>query len=154
VHAGQRLECTVQLGAGAARVALSIALPPDYLSGGGAAECHATSAELPRSWADGCTAALRALAAAAAGSKSPCLFNLYQLVQDRLPAGGAPPQAGGQQQPPCDAAGTGRADAGVAPQLHAALLQLDHMRDRAGYTKTVKRWCTQLGLTGRLIFYR
>jgi hypothetical protein len=45
-------------------------------------------------------------------------------------------------------------DAAASAGCHACLLQLDHMRNKAAYIKTIKKWSTQLGLTGRLIFLR
>lgn len=33
-----------------------------------------------------------------------------------------------------------------------ALLRLDHMHDRRGYSKTIRRWARDLGLGGRLLF--
>lgn len=40
------------------------------------------------------------------------------------------------------------------PSLHVCLLKLDHMHNRAMYTKTIKRWAAALQLSGRLIFFK
>lgn len=39
-------------------------------------------------------------------------------------------------------------------QVVTALLHLDHMRSRQSYVKLIKRWTVELGLSGRLLFYR
>ncbi|XP_068206129.1 RWD domain-containing protein 3-like [Palaemon carinicauda] len=36
--------------------------------------------------------------------------------------------------------------------LTTSVLQLDHMRNKSQYTKTIKRWCEELGIVGRLLF--
>ncbi|GMH35433.1 hypothetical protein BSKO_03301 [Bryopsis sp. KO-2023] len=40
------------------------------------------------------------------------------------------------------------------PGLNVAVLRIDHMHDRGGYTKIIVKWAGELGLTGRLIFCR
>lgn len=39
-----------------------------------------------------------------------------------------------------------------AVRCQLALLRLDHMHDRASYSRTIKRWARELGLGGRLLF--
>ncbi|XP_060064764.1 RWD domain-containing protein 3-like [Ylistrum balloti] len=41
---------------------------------------------------------------------------------------------------------------GSQSELWTALLQLDHMRGRNKYVKTIQNWCTELGLEGKLLF--
>lgn len=36
--------------------------------------------------------------------------------------------------------------------LTTCVLQLDHMRNKVQYTKTIKRWCDELEILGRLLF--
>lgn len=37
-------------------------------------------------------------------------------------------------------------------EIITCVLQLDHMRNKSQYTKTIKRWCEELEITGRLLF--
>ncbi|XP_064094019.1 RWD domain-containing protein 3-like isoform X3 [Macrobrachium nipponense] len=37
-------------------------------------------------------------------------------------------------------------------EITTCVLQLDHMRNKSQYTKTIKRWCEELEITGRLLF--
>ncbi|KAJ6658398.1 hypothetical protein lerEdw1_020102 [Lerista edwardsae] len=65
--------------------------------------------------------------------------NLQDIVEQAEPAA-----CSGRTGPSTDAT----ADDGV----WTALLHLDHMRAKGKYVKTVKKWCTDLSLTGRLMF--
>ena len=38
-------------------------------------------------------------------------------------------------------------------EVITCVLHLDHMRNKTQYTKTIKRWCDELGIYGRLVFY-
>eukprot|EP00887_Chlorella_sp_A99_P003627 scaffold7.g3627.t1 len=62
-----------------------------------------------------------------------------------------PPQQAGaavQQQ----AAAPAAHGSGDEQGTHVALLRLDHMRDRAGYSRLIRGWAGELGLSGRLLF--
>ena len=43
-------------------------------------------------------------------------------------------------------------DVNVAAHL-TVVLQLDHMRNKVKYTKTLKKWTAELGINGALVFY-
>lgn len=65
--------------------------------------------------------------------------NLQDVVEPAKPSA-----CSGRSGPSTDAT----ADDGV----WIALFHLDHMRAKGKYVKTVKKWCTDLRLTGRLMF--
>ncbi|GBF91362.1 hypothetical protein Rsub_04102 [Raphidocelis subcapitata] len=165
---------TIQISAdgGAAWTTLHFCLPPGYPAR--AARCHAAaSPQLPRAEADALTAQLQrradeAAAAAAAvradhrgGGGGECLYDLAEAVRDALagllltgPAA-ASDAAAGQN---CAAAAEGLGGGGSGGEEDVArrrvLLRLDHIRNRPLYTKTIRRWVKELGLSGRLLFCR
>lgn len=121
-------------------------------------QCHVCSDSLPRPWVDSSTVDLQARADQAATDSLPCLYELLQMLQDKLndvPATMAQSSTSKDLVSTQSAAAPGpSSDAAPSAGCHACLLQLDHMRNKAAYIKTIKKWATQLGLTGRLIFLR
>lgn len=113
-----------------------------------------SSATCGRQWEADCQRRLQGLATAAAGRE--CLHELLAVLLDTLqPAGGgsseqpggAPAAAAGQQPAALQSLGEQEQE-----QEQVLLLRLDHMRDRPGYSRTLRRWARELGLAGRLLF--
>ncbi|GAB4819828.1 hypothetical protein N2152v2_006874 [Parachlorella kessleri] len=153
---------------------LYVTLPPGYPQE--ACQCRAVSTVLPRQWEADTTAHLQALAIAAASDSRECLFDLLQAAQEQLAAAPAPASGRGStpvssvtgapaHQPgmPLDARASSAAgdsadmltqrDSGPSrgDDVRLVVLKLDHMQDRRGYCRAVRRWCGELALTGRLI---
>jgi hypothetical protein len=101
------------------------------------AHCTVASTQR-RAWETATAAALQALADAAAPSH--CLHRLCAELQERLEA------AEGEQQ-------AERSARAVSEEPHQTLLlRIDHMNDRARYSRTICSWAAELGLSGRLLF--
>ena len=41
----------------------------------------------------------------------------------------------------------------VSDQTFVCIIQLEHMRDKKNYIKTIERWCRELEIRGHIIFY-
>ncbi|KAF8063781.1 RWDD3 [Scenedesmus sp. PABB004] len=152
--AGTGCSGAVELGAGAARGApaarLAFAMPPAYPGPGAPLRCHVTSQQLPRGAVDELSRAAQARADAAAGAE--CLHELAEALaaqladleqQRRTAADGQP---GGGAASGCSPA--------ALPVRRRVLLRLDHMRERAAYTRTIRQWAAELRLSGWLLFWR
>lgn len=106
---------------------------------------HASSLKAPRAWEDHVMQQLKTLCITSAAEGRECLSEAIQVMleslarQDEL---GKQPEASSTQQAPQQ----------DLPPLALALLRLDHMRNKGAYTRTIKAWAKELGLTGRLVF--
>lgn len=147
---------TALLSAAAAAPTLQVRLPPGYPAE--ACSCWLSShGSLGREAAAAVQAGAQDIAAAAAKQASPCLTDLLEYVsraaaeeeqQHRAQSRG--PGDSGSATSSC--ANGGGSDAAAARRQKQALLLLDHMHDRAGYSRTIKSWCKELGISGALIF--
>lgn len=157
------LTCTgaIHVSDGPYNASLRFRLGPRYPSE--AAACHVTSPDIPRAALDDLGAALQQQAEQAAGEAggAECLYQLAERLREAL-SDLMPRGSSGADGPVGDAMAAGEAAAGDAAGggvggfdgVRRVLLRLDHVRNRPMYTKTVRRWTKELGLTGRMIFCR
>lgn len=131
---------TLRVASSSGRVAaqLTALLPTGYPDS--PAQCTVASTQR-RAWESGTAAALQALADTAALDGSHCLHQLCAELQARLEAAEA-----------AAAAELLAGDTDAAEPHHVLLLRIDHMNDRARYSRTICCWTAELGLRGRLLF--
>lgn len=153
---------------------LHLRLPPAYPGSAAATVTAVTCDALGRQWEQH---ALQQLQAVAAEAPDECLFQLTEalaaLLQQGRQAASAQlgrqhdhePTATAQQAQPAAAQQVQQQQMQQqAQQTHSqqhpdadsgrqlALLKLDHMHSRGSYSRLIRRWACELGLSGRLLF--
>ena len=147
---------------------LLLCLPPGYPASQALQVAGLASAGLGRQWGADTAGRLQQMADAAAagvdgsssgigssgGGGQECLYPLLEAALEAAQqALEAQRQAALQQQAQQQAQqAQQRGQEREAGGRTMALLKLDHMHDRASYSRTIRRWAAELGLGGRLAF--
>jgi hypothetical protein len=129
---------------------LQLELPPSYPDKAPAQVTAVASACIGRQGERACAQRLQQLADSYVGQESLCqvVEAFMAEIQHGSSTSSSAAAAAGASLP----ASVNSHETQAEAQLGLALLRLDHMRNSTAYSRTVRRWAAELGLTGRLLF--